>query len=104
MGSTDRVWLALRLGFLFLSPRPSAWAPYAFVHLGSVIVHSVDNASLTVVLAAKKPTLDSNSPAADAGGSLSESPSKPKNSPKFGDSSHLDGPQMQVIFLLPDGR
>lgn len=100
--NNDRVWLSIRHGLLFLAPKPHNWAPYAFVHLGNVVLHTVDPVSLTVILAAKRSPLESNSPET---GNMAESPSAGlRGSATLGDSLDLDGPQLQLVFLLPDGR
>jgi len=94
-GTTDRVWLALRRSLLFLAPKPSNWAPYALIHLQGVSVQSVDEAALTLSLAMSRSSASKN----PENQRLPEPPAKNEGSP-------LDpvGPQLQLIFLLPDGR
>jgi len=99
----DWVWLASRNGLLFLSPSPNPWSPYAFLHLESVCIHSVDQVSLIITLIA-------------SGKTAPETPVEPGRPPAPGGlkcstpeeaatgSLDMDGPHVQVIFLLPDGR
>ncbi|CAJ1395293.1 unnamed protein product [Effrenium voratum] len=74
----SRVWLALHCGFLFLSPSPEPWAPYAFMHLEGLFAQSDAPSLLLTLLPALLGPVGS-----------------PRSSPR---------PALQVVFLLPDGR
>lgn len=101
-GRQDWVWLAVRSGLLLLAPKPNHWAPYAFVNLCDAIVQNMDRASLIITLVASS----TNSKPADStqgrampglrcnGGVSSDGTLPPE----------AEGPQLQLIFLLPDGR
>jgi len=77
----DRVWMSMHQALLFLAPKPQGWAPYAIVHLRGVVVQGWDQDSLVLTLVL--PRRDSYREA-------------------DGNPSELD--QIQLIFLLPDGR
>lgn len=83
---TDQAWLSLRHGLLFLAPKPHNWAPYAFVHLRGACVQEVDQTTVSLVLAMRPAPLVSAVAGSLHGG------------------SEPDEPQMQLVFLLPDGR
>lgn len=98
----DKVWLSMRHALLFLAPKPQAWAPYALVHLRGVCVEGWDQASLVVTLAAVG--RDDGCPRTEIAGRAS---SGQRSSGVVGPGdlpSELDAPQLQLIFLLPDGR
>lgn len=98
-GRQDWVWLSVRLGLLLLAPKPSNWAPYAFINLSEVTVQSMDRASLIITLAAQTSKVDDLHGRTQAGlrcngGVVSDGHVPPE----------LEGPQLQMVFLLPDGR
>mmetsp|Transcript_162081 Transcript_162081/g.393684 ORF Transcript_162081/g.393684 Transcript_162081/m.393684 type:complete len:381 (+) Transcript_162081:302-1444(+) len=101
-GRSDQVWLSMRHGLLFLAPKPSGWAPYAFLHLRDVVVQDFDRSTLTVSLAMK---LEERQPTPKAARKLPEArdgrPGAPQAPAAAGPQSPL---QLQLVFLLPDGR
>jgi len=98
----DKVWLSMRHALLFLAPKPQGWAPYALVHLRGVAVEGWDQASLVLTLAAIGRS-DGYPRTEIAGRSSSGQRSGGVVGP--GDlPSEFDAPQLQLIFLLPDGR
>jgi len=88
--SESQVWLSLRQGLLFLAPKPSNWAPYAFLHLKGLIVSEFDRPGLTLAL-----SMGPQPPPTGA----ADAPVKSRLR-KEGPS----GQQVELIFLLPDGR
>jgi len=82
-GRHEQVWLSMRHGLLFLAPKPTNWAPYAFLHLRSVL-GEVDRSSVTVSLQMRPGTVNLNG--------LNGSHARQRH------------PQLQLVFLLPDGR
>lgn len=102
-GRIDWAWLSLRHGLLFLAPTSTNWAPYAFVHLKGIIVQDICMHSLVVTLAVDgtyaKPT-------AEAGQGVRQSGLR-CNGGLPGDANaggEPEGPMLQLVFLLPDGR
>lgn len=98
-GRQDWVWLSVRVGLLLLAPKPSNWAPYAFINLSEVTVQSMDRASLIITFAAQTGKADPLQGRTQAGlrcngGVVSDGSMQPD----------LEGPQLQIVFLLPDGR
>jgi len=99
----DKVWLSMRHALLFLAPKPQGWAPYALVHLRGAVVEGWDQASLVLTLASlgrgdNYPRTEMASRAA-SGQQRSGGVVGPGDLP-----SDFDSPQLQLIFLLPDGR
>mmetsp|Transcript_6115 Transcript_6115/g.14201 ORF Transcript_6115/g.14201 Transcript_6115/m.14201 type:complete len:746 (-) Transcript_6115:57-2294(-) len=101
MPGEDWAWFTLKEGLLFLAPKPTHWAPYAYVHLRGVIVQAVDTSTCTITLGA-----DSSMQLAEARDprlrqvGLRCNGGFPHSTKVPGD----DGPLLQLIFLLPDGR
>jgi hypothetical protein len=93
---TDRVWLALRDGMLFLAPKPSSWAPYAFVHLSCATVGNIDEAARTLTLLARCADTKDSHP------TVANSLVKPAAATAQGQET--EAALLQLIFLLPDGR
>uniref|UniRef100_A0A7S0A3L4 SEC7 domain-containing protein n=1 Tax=Pyrodinium bahamense TaxID=73915 RepID=A0A7S0A3L4_9DINO len=100
----DRVWLSLRHGLLFLAGKPSNWAPYAFIPLKEIIVQSVNQASLVLTLAmGRHPEANSGSNGGSDRKPQATANSSGANSGE-GQAQEPEVPQLQLIFLLPDGR
>mmetsp|Transcript_86641 Transcript_86641/g.223146 ORF Transcript_86641/g.223146 Transcript_86641/m.223146 type:complete len:763 (-) Transcript_86641:116-2404(-) len=102
-GRHDWVWLSLRNDLLFLAPSQNSWAPYAFMHLDSVVIHSVDQENFVITLVVSNSKMD----AAEAGPGRSPVPGGLRCSTPDetgAESPETDGAQVQLIFLLPDGR
>merc|ERR1740123_1916521 len=98
--SQDHVWLTLRCGLLLFAPKPKSWAPYAFTDLGDAVIKSVAREKLTFTLAPRKKTNqdDTSDSGAVSGGASAVGSGDP--------ASHSEpiSPQLQLVFLLPDGR
>mmetsp|Transcript_79749 Transcript_79749/g.215622 ORF Transcript_79749/g.215622 Transcript_79749/m.215622 type:complete len:762 (-) Transcript_79749:29-2314(-) len=98
----DWVWLSVREGLLFLAPKPTNWAPYAFVHLRGVAVQAMDTSTCTITLGA-----DSSAPKAGAEDprtrqvGLRCNGGLPHDAKVHGEP---EGPSLMLVFLLPDGR
>lgn len=101
--SGDWVWLSIRESLLFLAPKSLEWAPYAFLHLEPVVVQAVDKAQRSISLAARGSLHDSSSgsPGRGADQSFMNVNLNVVNAIQGGD---YESPQMQLVFLLPDGR
>jgi hypothetical protein len=79
----DRVWISLCYTVLFFSSSPAQdEAPYAFIHLGKVLVERSLSSSSTLTLVANEVGIED-----EAGEGKKKAPSK-----------------VVVVFLLPDGR
>jgi len=91
--NSDRVWMTLRHALLFLAPKPQDWAPYALVHLRGVVVQGWDQDSLVLTLTSARRS--ENSPQANG---------KPTGVIVSHGDTALELDQIQLIFLLPDGR
>jgi len=86
----SQVWLSLRQALLFLAPKPNNWAPYAFLHLKGLIVSEFDRLAFTLALSMRPQPPPTG--AADA----------PVKSMLRREGPN--GQQVELIFLLPDGR
>lgn len=101
----DQVWLSMQQGLLFLAPKPSSWAPYAFLHLRDVVLQEFDRSTLTVTLAMRSQVqaISLDPPVAvpaklpETGSGRIRVAKPPKERPDC--PMHL-----QLVFLLPDGR
>merc|ERR1719458_973996 len=85
--------MTLRHALLFLAPKPQDWAPYALVHLRGVVVQGWDQDSLVLTLTSARRS--ENSPQANG---------KPTGVIVSHGDTALELDQIQLIFLLPDGR
>jgi len=101
-GGRENVWLTLRKTLLFLASRPHNWAPYAFMHIDSV-VYSINSEACTLTLSRSRPraapcgadgALSAGGGAAPGGGGAAAA---------LGPDAAVQ-PQVQLMFLLPDGR
>lgn len=99
----DQVWLSLRQGLLFLAPKPSNWAPYAFMDLRDVVVQDFDRGTLTVSLAMKKAEQKASSSPPKAG-KLPEAGGGQADSSPAANKRPTSPRDLQLVFLLPDGR
>lgn len=88
----DRVWLSMRQMLLFFAPKPDDWAPYAFVDLRQMVVHGIDKQRLLLTLAC--------APVGGQAGRIAEL----GNAEAHGPGDVIGGRQVQIVFLLPDGR
>lgn len=104
VAGSDRVWLTMRHTLLLLAAKSHTWASYAFVHLDNVVITHSDQASLTLTLAACKDPVGKNDASEgklpNGGSNLPSSTSAAHD----GVSSNEAGVQVQLVFLLPDGR
>eukprot|EP00404_Azadinium_spinosum_P032079 CAMPEP_0180572260 /NCGR_PEP_ID=MMETSP1037_2-20121125/9155_1 /TAXON_ID=632150 /ORGANISM="Azadinium spinosum, Strain 3D9" /LENGTH=745 /DNA_ID=CAMNT_0022589627 /DNA_START=37 /DNA_END=2271 /DNA_ORIENTATION=+ len=86
----DRVWLSIRNELLLLAPKPSHWAPYAYVHLRCASVEEVDEGALIITLAS-------------GGSSSSDGQGSSRQAVEVATAPPLQL-HLQIVFLLPDGR
>lgn len=101
-GRQDWVWFSLRDTLLFLSPKPTDWAPYAFVHLRGVAVWTIDRASCVITLGADT-TVEKLTPE-DAKNRQVVGLRCDGGIAGDGTAFEPDVPLLQLVFLLPDGR
>eukprot|EP00932_Pfiesteria_piscicida_P000545 SRR837773.10531.p1 GENE.SRR837773.10531~~SRR837773.10531.p1 ORF type:complete len:307 (+),score=49.09 SRR837773.10531:118-921(+) len=100
-GRQDWAWICLRESLLFLAPKASNWAPYAFIHLRGVSVRGMDAATCTITLCADMslPKAPDDPRLRQVGlrcnGGLPEEAKEP---------GEPEWPSLQLVFLLPDGR
>merc|ERR1740121_1017055 len=105
--SQDHVWLTLRCGLLLFAPKPKSWTPYAFTDLGDAVIQSVAREKLTFTLAPKKNTDQDDICSLPGHGSDTGAVSGGASAVGSGEpASHSEpiSPQLQLVFLLPDGR
>lgn len=97
MPQTDKVWMTLRQGLLFLASKPKPWAPHSFVSLGEKIDVSSDSETLRLTVQPLGPQ-----PLASTAGGSPQGKAAPN---AFSGSPTLAAvPRLSVVFLLPDGR
>lgn len=103
----DRVWLSLYHCLLLFAPKPQNWSPYAFMHLGQIVIRSVDPKSLLLTLgAAASPSQEASTTGlkAERSGDIDEAAKTAASDAKPAAAGAGDGTQVQLVFLLPDGR
>lgn len=93
---TDRVWLVLQNSLLLFAASPRNWAPYAFVYLSQLIIHSVEPQSHMILLQQHKQVATKDGAEKANGGFLRTTGSAKEALEQTA--------QIQVVFLLPDGR
>jgi len=103
----DCVWLTLRCGLLLFAPKPQSWAPYAFTHLGEVVIKSVAPEKRTFTLAANHDVSQENvcvhlGDGSSTGGIIGNATGVDSGDLAY--QSEPISPQLQMVFLLPDGR
>jgi hypothetical protein len=96
----DTVWLTLRDSLLMFAKKPQNWIPYAFLHLPRVTIGSSDPKTSTITLTPLAGPLADEVGVAKAGVDGSPTAKTATVPPGIADSP----PQVQVVFLLPDGR
>lgn len=98
--STDRVWMSLRHGLLFLSSKPHPWAPYSFVSLSQRVEVYAERQTTVLSLA---PYFSKASAPGDVNG-ISGSPVPDASGAGGPPAPRSASPQLNIVFLLPDGR
>jgi len=99
----DWVWMSVRQEMLFLAPKPNNWAPYAFVHLRGVAVQHVERSALILTLAADA-SLAKPTAAEERGRGARPTSLRCGGARSPGAAGVAEGPFLQLVFLLPDGR
>lgn len=96
------MWLSLRHALLFFATNAHNWAPYAFVPLSQVCLRSIDPHTFTFVLEASREETPSEATPSGAKPGTDEVRNKPpKAAAGYPERPDL---QVQIVFLLPDGR
>lgn len=103
---TNKVWMTLRLGLLFLASKPKPWAPYAFLSLDPKVEIRIDIGALVLTLS---PLGESGGkPGESGGGVASRLLSTSAGGQRSGTAPNVEGGQLPasrcIVFLLPDGR
>jgi len=100
--SGDRVWLSLKQAMLFFSAKPQHWAPYAFVPLSHVSLRVVDPQTCSFTLEGRPVATPQQ--AARTGDIDILGKARAQSKPPGGTAAEAPEENVQIVFLLPDGR
>eukprot|EP00928_Gymnodinium_smaydae_P039338 TRINITY_DN26891_c0_g3_i1.p1 TRINITY_DN26891_c0_g3~~TRINITY_DN26891_c0_g3_i1.p1 ORF type:complete len:790 (+),score=155.53 TRINITY_DN26891_c0_g3_i1:160-2529(+) len=105
LSNGDCLWLALVGSELFLAPKARGWAPYAFLHLGELVAYSVDSEAMTLTMVPQAPDGYAKEPRESSTTSRGAARSGRAGRKSSDEADAVDVvPQLELIFLLPDGR